>query len=148
MLLLTKTWMIYATAALASILVIVGLTIWFVKTRHHPKTAQKSAPQAAPTAGPAPVVQPVTVAPAPPTSPVAYMTDEQASVFSASLQVYHSRSSSQSERDAAALALYPLSSLSLTGPQMARYRTSGPSDVLKKNVTADYVAIQAGGHAT
>jgi len=75
------------------------------------------------------------------------MTDDQAKVYAANLPIYNSRTSTQSQRDAAVLALYPLIDLHLTGPQYSQGGQPGPDSILRKYVTADYAALQGGRHA-
>ena len=75
------------------------------------------------------------------------MTDEQAKVWQANIPIWNgSVKSTQAEMDAAILALYPLLGLHMTGYQSSK--VGGQADSVTKDVTKQYAAIQAGGHAS
>lgn len=75
------------------------------------------------------------------------MTDDQAKVWQANLPIWRgSVKSTQAEMDAAILALYPLLGLHMTGYQSSK--VGGQDDRITKDVTKQYAAIQAGGHAS
>lgn len=82
-----------------------------------------------------------------PTMLLPNMTDDQARIYAANLPIYNSKDSTQAQRDAAALALYPLINLHLTGLQYSQGHQPGPDSILRKYVAEDYAKIQSGGHA-
>ena len=125
---------VVGTISLA-VLILVCVLIWlFVRMRSSTKAVQAPATI---------TVTPATVTP----TTIAYMTDAQASTYAYNLTIYNDRASTQAQRDAACLALYPLINLSLTPAQNVANNVNGPDSVLRKVVAADYATIQAGGHA-